>query len=610
MALAFDAVSNAIVQTGANDDQNSTATLTLAGTATLAVLFIEASLEGGNSDASFVNAFSTLTLGGVTLTRVSSAIRHSADGTSGFVDIYYGKTTNSGGSIGTGSQTLSITPNHNVGGSVTDMIARCVSVTGAIDAAIFATPVTNAGSGVSSLTLAFPTTGADDLLLGCCCNGTASPGVTTGTSVSTDTGGTATGSHGGLRVARNSGTGTVNLVFSTNSGDSSGATGVRIIFDAGVLAPAGLATATATALIAAPIIDYILKEDSGKLTLEDGTGFLLGENGTGGASTSAQAGVATVTATANNPTTAGAQPAGLATATATGQDPDPSVKASAGVAAVTATANNPTLTETSNAAAGLATATATGQTPTTAGAQPAGLAAVTATAYNPTVSTTANTSAAAGLATATATANNPTVAAAQPAGLATVTATGLDPKEAAAPVAGSATVTATGQNPTVSTSSATNAVAGLATATATANNPAQSVNASIGVAQATATANGASMLAAALIGRAQVTATAYGPTCTISAGAGAATATTTANNTKCSISTDVGFAAVTATAYGVTLGIPLPPLVPPFAAFLDAYQATTADTYRATTTVAQMVTSTVDTTPRSATVNTTPQGVT
>lgn len=55
----------------------------------------------------------------------------------------------------------------------------------------------------------------------------------------------------------------------------------------------------------------------------------------------------------------------------------------------------------------------------------------------------------------------------------------------------------------------------------------------------------------------------------------------------------------------------LPPLVPPFAAILDGYLASTVNTTpRGSTLVAQAVTATVNTTPRTSTIVTSPQGVT
>lgn len=231
MAIAQDAVSGSIVQSEVGSGTNSTTTITIGASATIALVFLEASLSGGANDSAI--GFSTLTLGGNALTHLASSKDHSGGGTppgtdtGGFVDIYYLQ------SPPTGSQTLSMTMTG--GGSNNDcLLAFAVSYTGALDGAVFGTAKTNNGQFVSSLTLT-DTLASGDLFVGCAANGSASPGVTTGTSDATVTGTGVTTSHGGLRVAHNSGTGSTSIVFSTNSGDYSGATGVRLIAAAATL---------------------------------------------------------------------------------------------------------------------------------------------------------------------------------------------------------------------------------------------------------------------------------------------------------------------------------------------------------------------------------------
>jgi hypothetical protein len=202
--------------------------------------------------------------------------------------------------------------------------------------------------------------------------------------------------------------------------------------------------------------------------------------------TDAPAGLATVTSTANNPTTAGASIIGLATNTATAHNPAGSVGAKPGVAAVTATAHNPGTSGSS--AVGQATATATANNPAPSVAVNTGAASITATAYNPTVSTASATNAPAGSAGITATAYNPTVSISVSVGV--------------------AAVTATANGPTVSIGAKPSAAA----VTATAYNPAGSVDARPGVATVTGTAYAVGELVSVVAGVATVTGTAYDPT--------------------------------------------------------------------------------------------------
>jgi hypothetical protein len=223
VAVAVDVIFAAIVKTGAPSPATGTATATISASATIAVLFIEGSLEGGQNDSGI--SWTTLTLGGSTFTQLASAKTHSGGGTTGFVDIYYILNPP------TGSQTVTVTETGGTGNSI-DYIATCISYTGALQTGSeLGTAQTTTGSFVSSQTIS-ATLASGDLFVGCCCNGTAAPGVTTGTSDKATTGGTSTAAHN-MTVAHNSGTGSVSLVFSTNSADSEAATGVNIVASTG-----------------------------------------------------------------------------------------------------------------------------------------------------------------------------------------------------------------------------------------------------------------------------------------------------------------------------------------------------------------------------------------
>lgn len=229
MAVAVDAVSTAIVQSNVASGTNTTATITIGASATIAVVFLEASCNG-QADTSI--AWSTLTLGGNPLTHLASAIQHSGGGNTGFVDVYYQL------SPGSGSKTLSTTMTYTGGGTAACWLGFAVSYTGALSAGAevgTAQVINNTSGGNNASQTITDTLAAGDLFVGLCCNGTAAPTMTTGSSDGTSTGTTQTASHGGIIVAHNSGTGSVSLVFATNSGDSSAASGVKLV--AGVSGP-------------------------------------------------------------------------------------------------------------------------------------------------------------------------------------------------------------------------------------------------------------------------------------------------------------------------------------------------------------------------------------
>jgi hypothetical protein len=230
MAITVDAASGVVTQTNTATSTNATASHTISASATIIVLFLEAGVSGA-SDASV--AFTVMTLGGSAFTHLASAKKQSGtDGsTAGFVDLYYMTAATLGSALPSGTQTLSITQTYSTGG--TEFCGKFVTISylGALNASPLGTAKTSNGNGVSSLTLT-DTLAAGDLIVGCCGNGAATPTVTTGTQDVSSTGGAQTGVHN-LEVGHNSGTGSTSLIFGTNSGDFSGATGVKLVADTG-----------------------------------------------------------------------------------------------------------------------------------------------------------------------------------------------------------------------------------------------------------------------------------------------------------------------------------------------------------------------------------------
>lgn len=232
MAVAVDTISAALVQTIVSSGTNTTAAHnSISASASLIMLFLEAGLDSPNSDATI--AYSTMTLGGSAFTHLASAKKQSgSDGdTGGFLDIYYMTAATLGSALPSGNNTLSITPTYTGGTNKFCGTVYTVAYTGSDLAAPFGTAQVSNGQFVSSLTLT-DTLASGDLLVGACGNGSAAPTVTTGSSDGSSTGATNTACHNFV-VGHNSGSGSISLIFGTNSGDYSGASGVKIVADGG-----------------------------------------------------------------------------------------------------------------------------------------------------------------------------------------------------------------------------------------------------------------------------------------------------------------------------------------------------------------------------------------
>jgi hypothetical protein len=226
MAVAIDVISSGLVQTDQNSGTNSnTSMASISASATMAVAIVEASLHG-DPDTNITNTVPTL--GGVTMTVLSGSLKHSGtdSDTAGYVVIY------TLASPPTGTQTFQIVPTYTGGAGEMNLNAVCATFTGALAGSPLGTAktVNSAGSASSTIT---DTLAAGDLFIGGAVNGTDVLGLTTGTTVLSQIGSTNTGSHGRLWSARNSGTGSVSIVWSQNSGDFAAASGVKIIASTG-----------------------------------------------------------------------------------------------------------------------------------------------------------------------------------------------------------------------------------------------------------------------------------------------------------------------------------------------------------------------------------------
>lgn len=221
-AIAFDATTGTtLLLTGAASATNDTTTITIAVGASIFVCFVEASLQGPNSDASIT--FPTFTLGGNALTQLAGARDHAGGGTAGFVDLYYLLNPPSG------AQTLSITMNHSGSPSaVGNLIALGSSYTGALAASPFGTAKVNHAGGASGAVNDTLATG--DIFVAGAVNGSTLPTVSVGTSRNSLAGDNTTASHAGLRIADNTGSGpAIGVTFGLNGADSSGICGVKLI---------------------------------------------------------------------------------------------------------------------------------------------------------------------------------------------------------------------------------------------------------------------------------------------------------------------------------------------------------------------------------------------
>lgn len=224
MAVAVDVVTTSAVSTSVNSGTSATTgTVTVSANAKLALAFITQGLQG-ITDAN-ITGTGTFTFGGQTMTALSSGLIHSGNNAtdhSGWVEVFYLLNPPTGA-----GQSATWAPTYTGAAGNGEWILTVVTYTGT-DGVTIPTVVTDTSNGenVSSRTLT-ATLATGDMLAGVAGNGTAAPTVTTGTQDQSITGSAFTGCHN-LNVAHNTGSGSVSIVWSTNSGDFSGATGVKL----------------------------------------------------------------------------------------------------------------------------------------------------------------------------------------------------------------------------------------------------------------------------------------------------------------------------------------------------------------------------------------------
>lgn len=177
------------------------------------------SLYGSNALAAVV------TLGGVTMTPVAASrvFGFGNDNVDGFSQFYELRAPTAGA-----SQTIHVTLTWL--GSATTVGTRCIVIPFTVNGALGTTTTGGHATSVnlqSSITAAMATMATGDLGMAIAANGSTAPGVTTGTSRGTKTGTTDSGSDNAT-LASNTGTGTVNAVFSTNNTDESQASWIII----------------------------------------------------------------------------------------------------------------------------------------------------------------------------------------------------------------------------------------------------------------------------------------------------------------------------------------------------------------------------------------------
>lgn len=228
--VAIDANSTyaSIASSGAASPQSmTTGTFTVAAGATVAIVAVDVGVNG-LADTTNSLVVSSVTFDGVAMTLVPSSKKQSGtDGdTSGYVVLYYLLNPNTGA---TKSATVNFT---HTGTNSLNCGAIAATFTGALQSGSeLGTAQKSNGQFVSSLTIT-DTLATDDLFVGMCVNGTAAPTVSTGTSVLGRTGSLAHAADNNS-FARNSGSGSVSLAWSTNSGDWSAASGVKLTASTG-----------------------------------------------------------------------------------------------------------------------------------------------------------------------------------------------------------------------------------------------------------------------------------------------------------------------------------------------------------------------------------------
>lgn len=243
--------------------------------------------------------------------------------------------------------------------------------------------------------------------------------------------------------------------------------------------------------------------------------------------TTASAGNAAVSVTANNPSTALTTTAGDGAVTVAALSPTPSASIAAGLGSVTVAAYQPTPSLSFTAGSGN----------------------VTVASYAPTISTGGNVTVTAGVGAVTVTSYTPVTVLAVTAGDSAVTVAADDPTPSVAFTAGNSSVSVSGLGPSASVAF----TAGHASVTAASYNPVSEITFTAGHANTTIAAHGATPLATVFPGDANVTVAAYDPT--VAGGAIAVTA---------------GLASVVMAAFDVT--ITLPARLIAFNAIVGAYR--------------------------------------
>ena len=208
MAVAVDN-SASVVETVANSGTAvATAGITVSASATLAIAFLELSRDGGNDDSTISEG--TITFGGSAMTFLTGSKKQAGtDATrAGRIEMYYLASPPTGA-----SKTANWSPTYT--GPTLQLCTTLVIVTftGTDTTTIFGTPVLDNDAAGGSTRTVTDTLAAGDMFVGIACNGSASPTMVTGTSIAAPTGTGNSGSHF-VRVAQNTGSGSVSLAFS------------------------------------------------------------------------------------------------------------------------------------------------------------------------------------------------------------------------------------------------------------------------------------------------------------------------------------------------------------------------------------------------------------
>jgi hypothetical protein len=213
----IDATSTAAVWNNTASGTTTTGTMTVGATATLAVGLLGIGGHGTNNDN--LITVGNVTFDGVTMTQLAGALKHAGTDADlwGFDDIYTLANPNTGA-----SKLIS-----NAATDATNLDGQLIAVTVIGSGLSVSFAGSSNGTAASTMSVSVTLT-ADEMLIGICTNGTSIPAVSGATTSLASAAGSNFSALAHWNVGYVTGVGTIALSFTTNSGDYSALTVVKV----------------------------------------------------------------------------------------------------------------------------------------------------------------------------------------------------------------------------------------------------------------------------------------------------------------------------------------------------------------------------------------------